>query len=207
MVESEAEFERECFNMAEGHSILLCGVGGQGILLAAKIIGAAAEASGLSVVANETHGMAQRGGSVKAQVKIGVGVGSPLILEGTADVLAALEHTEALRNAHYLRPDGLAVVSRHSIVPVTATSGKAKYPEDIEARLRRVFNRLVYFDCESKAGEMGNPKLENTILVGMLSRGLPLEEGAWREAIGRCVKPQFVEANLAAFAFGRSLEK
>ncbi|MBP5543008.1 MAG: indolepyruvate oxidoreductase subunit beta [Kiritimatiellae bacterium] len=193
--------------MAEGHSILLCGVGGQGILLAAKIIGAAAEASGLSVVANETHGMAQRGGSVKAQVKIGVGVGSPLVLEGTADVLAALEHTEALRNAHYLRPDGLAVVSRHSIVPVTTTSGKAKYPEDIEARLRRVFNRLVYFDCESKAVEMGNPKLENTILVGMLSRGLPLEEGAWREAIGRCVKPQFVEANLAAFAFGRSLEK
>lgn len=187
------------------HSILLCGVGGQGILLAAKVIGAAAELSGLSVVANETHGMAQRGGSVRAQVKIGDSVGSPLILEGAADVLAALEHVEALRNAHFLKPGGLAVVSRHSIVPVTATSGKAKYPDDVEARLRRVFPRLAYFDCEARAVEMGNPKLENTILVGMLSNGLPLEEDAWHEAIRRCVRPQFAEANLAAFDFGRSV--
>ena len=187
------------------HSILLCGVGGQGILLAAKVIGAAAEISGLSVVANETHGMAQRGGSVKAQVKIGENVGSPLIMEGTADVLAALEHVEALRNAHYLKPGGLAVVSKHSIVPVTATCGKAKYPEDVENRLHRVFPRLVYFDCEANAVEMGNPKMENIILAGMLSKGLSLEEPAWIEAIRRCVKPQFAEANIAAFTFGRSL--
>ncbi|MBR0056261.1 MAG: indolepyruvate oxidoreductase subunit beta [Kiritimatiellae bacterium] len=188
------------------YQILLCGVGGQGILLAAKVIGAAAEASGLSVVANETHGMAQRGGSVKAQVKIGEAPGSPLVMEGTADVLAALENVEALRNAHYLNPGGLAVVSRHSIVPVTATLGQAQYPADVEDRLRRVFPRLIYFDCEAKAIELGNPKLENTILTGMLSRALPLEVGAWHEAIRRSVRPQFAEANIAAFDFGRSLE-
>lgn len=188
------------------YSILLCGVGGQGILLAAKVIGAAAEIAGFSVVANETHGMAQRGGSVKAQVKIGDDIGSPLILEGTADVLAALEHIEALRNAHFLKPGGLAVVSQHSIVPVTATSGKAKYPDDVEDRLRRVFPRLVYFDCAGKAASLGNPKLENTILFGMLSHGLPFEASIWHEAIRRSVKPQFAEANLAAFDFGRTLE-
>ncbi len=187
------------------NSILLCGVGGQGILLAAKIIGAAAEISGLEVAANEIHGMAQRGGSVRAQVKFGENVRSPLILEGTADVIAALEHVEALRCAHWLRPGGLAVVSRKSIVPTTVTSGRMRYPDDVEERLRRVFPRLVYFDCESKALELGDVRLANTILVGMLSRGLPLETAAWHDAIARCVKPRFVEANAAAFDFGRSV--
>ncbi|MBR3085857.1 MAG: indolepyruvate oxidoreductase subunit beta [Kiritimatiellae bacterium] len=185
-------------------SILLCGVGGQGILLAAKVIGAAAELSGLSAVSNETHGMAQRGGSVKAQVKIGENVLSPLIMEGTADVLAAMEHAEALRNAHYLRPGGLAVVSAHSIVPVTATSGKAKYPDDIPERLARVFPRLAYCDCESKAIGLGNPRLANTILVGMLARELPFGDDVWHEAIRRSVKPKFLEENIAAFNMGRA---
>lgn len=186
-------------------AILLCGVGGQGILLAAKIIGAAAEISGLAVTANETHGMAQRGGSVKALVKIGAAAGSPLIREGQADVMAALEPIEALRWAHFLAKGGLAVVNTHPVVPVTVTSGGAKYPEDIGERLARVFPRLVACDCDEAALKMGNAKLANTILVGMLSRDIPLEAETWREAIGRCVKPAFLEANLGAFDFGRSL--
>ena len=187
------------------HSILLCGVGGQGILLAAKIVGAAAEISGLDVAANEIHGMAQRGGSVRAQVKFGEGVRSPLILEGTADVIAALEPIEALRWAHFLKPGGLAVANTRPIVPVTVSSGKATYPADVAERLARVFPRLVACDCEAEAVRMGNAKLANTILVGMLSRDLPLAEDVWRAAIGRCVKPALVEANLKAFAFGRAV--
>ena len=187
------------------HSILLCGVGGQGILLAAKIVGAAAESTGLPVVANEIHGMAQRGGSVRAFVKFGENVRSPLVLEGTADVLAALEPVEALRWAHFLRPGGLAVVNTRPVVPVTVSSGKAKYPADLDARLARVFLRLVACDCEAEAIRLGNAKLSNTILVGMLSRDLPLPEEAWRAALARCVRPAFLDANLAAFAFGRSL--
>ena len=186
------------------HSILLCGVGGQGILLAAKIVGAAAESTGLPVVANEIHGMAQRGGSVRAFVKFGENVRSPLVLEGTADVLAALEPVEALRWAHFLRPGGLAVVNTRPVVPVTVSSGKAKYPADLDARLARVFPRLVACDCEAEAIRLGNAKLSNTILVGMLSRALPLPASAWRTALQRCVKPAYLEANLAAFDFGLS---
>lgn len=186
-------------------AILLCGVGGQGILLAAKIIGAAAEISGLAVTANETHGMAQRGGSVKALVKIGAAAGSPLVREGQADVIAALEPVEALRWAHFIRRGGLAVVNTRPIVPVTVTSGGAEYPADIEDRLARVFPRLVTCDCEEAAAKMGNARLANTILVGMLSRDIPIEAEVWHEAIGRCVKPAFVEANTGAFDFGRAL--
>ena len=187
-------------------SILLCGVGGQGILLAAKIVGAAAEISGFPVVANETHGMAQRGGSVRAIVKFGGDARSPLLLEGTADAIAALEPVEALRWAHFLKPGGLAVVNVRPVVPVTVSSGKAEYPADVAARLKRVFPALVACDCEAEAEAMGYPKLANTILAGMLSRGLPLPEESWREAIARCVKPAFLEANLSAFTFGRGLQ-
>ncbi len=186
-------------------NILLTGVGGQGILLAAKIIGAAAERAGLEVCANETHGMAQRGGSVRAQVKIGEHVASPLLLEGTADVLASLEEIEALRSAHFLRPGGLAVVSAQRIVPVTVTCGGATYPADAEERLARVFPRLKRYDCVAKATELGDPRLANTLLVGMLSTGLPLSPDLWHEAIRACVKPAFRDANLAAFDFGRGL--
>jgi len=186
-------------------SLILCGVGGQGILLAAKIVGAAAESAGLDVAANEIHGMAQRGGSVRAFVKFGEGVRSPLVLEGTADVLAALEPVEALRWAHFLRPGGLAVANTRPIVPVTVSSGKAKYPADVADRLARVFPRLVACDAEAEAIKMGNARLANTILVGMLSRDLPLPEDAWRAALERCVKPAFLDANLRAFAFGRTL--
>ncbi|MBR1837539.1 MAG: GNAT family N-acetyltransferase [Kiritimatiellae bacterium] len=189
----------------QGGTILLCGVGGQGILLAAKIAGAAAEAAGFDVVANEIHGMAQRGGSVRAFVKFGGKARSPLAVEGTVDVLAALEPVEALRWAHFLRPGGLAVANMHPVVPVTVSSGKAKYPADIDERLRRVFPRLVAYDCQRKAEEMGNAKLANTILVGMLSRGLPFSAETWRRAIAGSVKPAFEEINLAAFDFGRSL--
>ena len=187
------------------HSILLCGFGGQGILLAAKVLGAAAEAAGFDVTANEIHGMAQRGGSVRAFVKFGDIVRSPLVREGAADALAALEPVEALRWAHFLKPGGLAVVNTHPVVPVTVSSGKATYPADVAERLSRVFPRLVSCDCEAEALRLGNAKLSNTILVGMLSRDLPLAEEAWRAALSRCVKPDFLDVNLAAFAFGRSL--
>ena len=188
------------------HSILLCGVGGQGILLAARIVGAAAEAAGLGVAANETRGMAQRGGSVRATVKFGEDVRSPLVLEGSADVVAALEPIEALRWAHFLRPGGLAVVNTRPVVPVTVSSGRAAYPADVADRLARAFPRLVACDCEAEAVRLGNPRLANTILVGMLSRDLPLSGEAWRAAIERSVKPAFLAANLAAFDFGRALQ-
>ncbi len=187
-------------------NIILVGVGGQGILLAARIVAAAAVRAGFDVTTNEIHGMAQRGGSVTAQIRYGEEVYSPLILEGTADVLGALEAVEALRYASSLRPGALAVVSRQAIIPVTVSSGQAKYPEDIGDRLQVTFQRLKYLDCTGLAEEkFGNGRVANLILLGALSNGLDLPGEAWHGAIGECVKPCFVELNRNAFEYGRTL--
>jgi indolepyruvate ferredoxin oxidoreductase beta subunit len=186
-------------------NIFLSGVGGQGILLAAKIIADAAAHAGFEVAANEIHGMAQRGGSVTAQVRYGRAVLSPLILEGTADVLAALEHIEAIRCAHLLRPGGFAAISRQSLVPVTVSSGGAVYPADVAARLARLFPNRCYFDCTAQALAMGDARLANTLLVGILSRALAdLPAGAWHAAIRGRVPEKTLAGNLAAFDFGRN---
>ena len=187
-------------------NILLTGVGGQGILLAARIIASAARSAGFDVTTNEIHGMAQRGGSVTAQIRFGEEVLSPLILEGTADALGALEPIEALRYSHYLKPEGAAVVASRPIIPVTVSSGQAVYPADVEERLRRTFPRLKYVDFDAAALEkFNNPKTANTILLGPLSSGLPLPDEAWRGAIAECVKPAYAELNLHAFEYGRTL--
>jgi len=186
-------------------NIVLCGVGGQGILLAAKVIATAAEAAGLQVTTNELHGMAQRGGSVTAQIRFGREVHSPLILEGQADVIGALEAIEAIRFAHYLKKDGLAVVSTLNIIPVTVSTGQAKYPENVQERLQAVFNKLIYRDFGSQAAAMGDPRMSNTIMLGAMSNGMPeIQEEIWREALSKCVKPAFVDANIKAFTAGKN---
>jgi indolepyruvate ferredoxin oxidoreductase beta subunit len=187
-------------------SLVLVGVGGQGILLAAKITSRAALLAGYDVKTNEVHGMAQRGGSVIAQIRYGQKVYSPLVEEGTARVLGALEQVEALRYAHYLAPDGLAAVSDQSIVPVTVSSGKASYPADVPQRLAQVFSRLRYVKASALALELGNARTANTILLGALSNGLDLPVDAWHEAIATTVKPQYQALNIEAFNRGRSLQ-
>jgi len=186
-------------------NVVLAGVGGQGILLASEIVARAAMAAGHDVKTNEVHGMAQRGGSVIAQIRFGKEVNSPLVERGTAQALGALECIESLRHADYLAPDGLAVVSNQQVVPITVSSGQAKYPEDAEARIRRVFPRLVYFDALALAGAAGNAKSSNLVVVGGISPALPLPLEAWQEAIRQSVKPKFVDVNLRAFQAGREL--
>jgi indolepyruvate ferredoxin oxidoreductase, beta subunit len=186
-------------------SIVMVGVGGQGILLAAQITARAALVSGFDVKTNEVHGMAQRGGSVLAQVRFGEKVYSPLVPDGTAQVLASLERIEALRFASYLRPDGLAVVSSQAIIPVTASSGQAKYPEDAEARLRATFPRLAYIDAVGVAEKLCDTRVANVILLGALSTALSLPAESWAEAISQCVKPAFREINVRAFEEGKRL--
>ena len=175
-------------------SILLTGVGGQGILFAAGIIASAAEAAGFNVTTNEIHGMAQRGGSVTAQVRYGEGSFAPLAVSGGIDVIAAMEHIEAVRYAHWLKPGGLAVVAKTSVIPVTVTTGACTYPADVEDRLHAL------------AQELGNVRLANTILTGALSKGLPeITEDHWRAGLLARVKKGFEEANLTAFTKGRML--
>ena len=184
-------------------SIVLVGVGGQGILLASRIVSRAAMIAGYDVKLNEVHGMAQRGGSVIAQIRYGTTVYSPLVREGSARALMALERIEALRYAHYLRPDGLAVVSDKAIVPVTVSSGAAVYPSDAPERLRAVFPRLKYLPAATLAAELGNARAANTVLLGAMSKGLDLETAAWLQAIRDCVKPDMAHLNIEAFEKGR----
>jgi indolepyruvate ferredoxin oxidoreductase beta subunit len=185
--------------------IVLVGVGGQGILLATQIVARAAIVAGHDVKTNEVHGMAQRGGSVVAQVRYGRHVYSPLVPEGTAQVLASLEKIEALRLARYLAWDGLAVVSSQSIIPVTVSSGQATYPADAEARLRAAFKRLAYIDAIAGAEKLCDSRVANVILLGAMSTALDLPQECWTEAISQCVKPAYREVNVRAFQEGISL--
>lgn len=193
-------------NKNDSTSVVLVGVGGQGILLASAVIAQAALSVGYDVKTYEIHGMAQRGGSVVAQVRYGKKVNSPLIPKGEASVLASLERTEALRYTDYLAPNGLAVVSDQIIVPVTVSSGAAKYPEIDEAGLRKFFPNLVYVHAIEHAIELGNARAANVILLGALSTKLDnLNDDAWMGAIKKCVKPKFLDLNVKAFYLGRDL--
>lgn len=185
-------------------SIVLAGVGGQGILLASDIIAVAAMHAGFQVKTNEVHGMAQRGGSVLGQVRYGKEVHSPLVARGTARVFCALEQIEAIRYAEYLAPDGLAVVNQQAMIPVTVSMGAATYPDNISEKLAELFPRLIFFDAAHEAIGLGNIRTANVILLGALSQGLDLPLTAWQQAIRQCVKPKFVDLNLRAFEIGRN---
>ena len=184
-------------------SIVLVGVGGQGILLASEITAQAAMAAGYDVKTNEVHGMAQRGGSVIAQIRYGKKVNSPLVEMGKARVLCSLEQIEALRFQEYLAPDGLAVVNTQIMIPVTVSTGAAVYPDNAYDRLKETFGRLVYLDAVSLAKELGNVKAANVILLGAMSKNLNIPEESWHTAIEKSVKPQFTELNKKAFQKGR----
>jgi indolepyruvate ferredoxin oxidoreductase beta subunit len=193
--------------MGETTGIVMVGVGGQGILLATQITARAALASGHDVKTNEVHGMAQRGGSVVAQIRFGSRVFSPLVPEGSAQVLASLERIEALRFASFLSPEGLAVVSSQAIIPVTVSSGNAMYPADAEDRLRTVFPRLAYIDAIGAAEKLCDARVANVVLLGAMSIALPLPRDSWAAAISNCVKPAFREINLRAFDEGVALAR
>ncbi len=191
--------------MDQVQSVILAGVGGQGILLASNILARTALMASHDVKTNEVHGMAQRGGSVVAEIRYGHKVFSPLIEPGTACALASLEQIESLRYAHFLRPDALAVVARIKLVPTTVSSGAGTYPADIEERLTRTFPNLRYIDAAAAAEKAGNAKANNLVVLGALSVGLDFPEALWEKAIGECVKPHFFDMNIAAFNLGRKM--
>lgn len=190
-------------NSEQTTSVVLVGVGGQGILLASEIVSQAAMKAGFDVKTNEVHGMAQRGGSVVAQIRYGKEVFSPLVEKGTAKVLGALERIEALRYADYLADDGLVVVNSQMMIPVTVSMGAGTYPDDAEERLRRKFKNIIYIDATQKAVELGNIKAANVVTLGAISTGLDLPLEAWHEAIAASVPARFKDLNVKAFDAGR----
>lgn len=191
--------------MSDVTSVVLVGVGGQGVLLASEITARAAILAGHDVKTNEVHGMAQRGGSVIAQVRWGESVASPLVERGTAKVLAGLEFVEPLRYADYPAPGAPVIVSRQRIIPTTVSTGQATYPEDTEERLKTVFDNLRLIDAVAEASKLGDPRGANVMIVGAMSVHLNLPDAAWTDAVARSVKARQVDLNLAAFAKGREL--
>lgn len=188
----------------ESRNIIICGVGGQGIILASDVLCHAAFLEGLDVKKSEVHGMAQRGGSVITHVRFGHKVYSPLIEEGTSDFVLAFEKLEALRYRHYLKKAGHIIVDNREIPPMSVLVGQAQYPEDIDQKLKKLA-KTHFVDAAHIALELGNIRVVNIILLGVLATYLDFKEKSWMKAISDNVKEKFVDLNIKAFGRGREL--
>lgn len=188
------------------YNILIVGVGGQGVLLASEIISEVAMNAGLDVKKSEVHGMSQRGGVVSSHIKIAPKVYSPVVQHGKADVLLSFEQAEGLRAVDWMHKDGIAIVSQTALVPAIVTSSKQySYPEDAIEQMRKKLDKVISVPADKMAGELGNPRLVNTILLGVLSNHMPFSLEQWRESMKARIKERFVEINLKAFDQGRQL--
>ena len=188
------------------NSILLVGVGGQGTILASKLLTIGLMEAGYDVKMSEIHGMSQRGGSVSSQVRYGDKVYSPVIETGGADILVSFEKMEALRWLKYLKQGGKVIVNDYKINSMPIITGKANYLEDeINEELKRVGARLV--DASNDAIKLGNPKTMNIILLGSLVKSMNLENIDWNKIISDNVKKEFIDINIKAFEVGMNLVK
>jgi len=186
-------------------NVLIVGVGGQGVLLASEVLSEVAIRVGLDVKKSEVHGMSQRGGVVSSHVKFGPKVHSPIIPYGQADILISFEQSEALRALDWVNKDGLVATSTTRLVPPSTATGKFTYPDDPVAEIEKKFKNVISLDADKIALELGNPRLVNTLLLGVVSTRLEFETSAWEEALKSRVKAKFVDLNLKAFARGRKL--
>lgn len=187
--------------MAEVKSVLLVGVGGQGTILASKILSAGLVDAGYDVKMSEVHGMAQRGGSVTTQVRFGEKVYAPIIGKGQADILVSFEAMEALRWLEFLNPNGKVVVNDHKIPSAPILMGNADYPEGVIEKIQEKVDTKV-LDAGRIAEELGNPKTMNIVLLGALVKAMELTDIDWEKAITESVKEQFIDINIKAFNEG-----
>ncbi|MDB8791205.1 indolepyruvate oxidoreductase subunit beta [Romboutsia sp. 1001216sp1] len=185
-------------------SILLVGVGGQGTILASKLLTTGLMEAGYDVKMSEIHGMSQRGGSVSSQVRYGSEVYSPVIEIGGADILVSFEKMEALRWLEYLKPGGKIIYNNYRMDSMPILTGKAEYKEEeIEKELDRLNGSLL--NAAEKALEIGNAKVMNIILLGALVKSMNLEDINWEQIIKDNVKEKFVDINIKAFNEGMKL--
>jgi indolepyruvate ferredoxin oxidoreductase beta subunit len=186
-------------------NILLVGVGGQGILLASEILAEAFMLAGFDVKKSEIHGMSQRGGSVVSHVRFGREVLSPTVPEGEGDILFGFELLEAYRSLSLLRPGAQVVVNDYRIAPPSVLLGQATYPEDLAERIHTRFADFLLVDGLHLAQQAGDARAANTVLLGAVSRRLPIEEVLWQQALRNMVPEKVLEVNRRAFAMGREL--
>ena len=184
-------------------NVLICGVGGQGVILASDILADVALKNNYDVKKAEVHGMSQRGGSVVTHVKFAEKVNSPLIRKGEADVLMSFEPLESLRYLDFLSPHALVIINEHKIVPPTLTLGKSKYPDNINDILSQHSKQIIALNAAEEAIKIGNVKTINVLMLGILSNSLPFSEESWLEVISAFVPQKALELNKTAFLTGR----
>lgn len=188
----------------ETKSIMIVGVGGQGSLLASRLLGSVLMSQGFDVKVSEVHGMSQRGGSVVTYVKYGDKVYSPVIEKGEADVIISFEMLEAARSLQYLKKGGHLVVSAQQIDPMPVITGAAEYPPELEQKLRTAGADLIVVDALELAEKAGSAKASNVVLMGVLSTKMDFPKELWINAIEECVPAKFLELNKKAFELGRN---
>lgn len=187
--------------MADTKNILLVGVGGQGTILASKVLSAGLIQAGYDVKMSEIHGMSQRGGSVSTQIRYGEKINSPIIGLGQADILVAFEKMEALRWLDHLKVDGKIVVNKYEIPSMPILIGKKDYPQGVVERIEKVSD-ATFVEAADLAKNIGNIKAMNIVLLGALVKAMELTEIDWNAVISSVVKEKFVELNLKAFQLG-----
>jgi indolepyruvate ferredoxin oxidoreductase beta subunit len=188
--------------MCDVKSILFVGVGGQGTILASKVLTEGLLKHGYDVKMSEVHGMAQRGGSVSTQVRFGKKVYSPLIEKGDVDVIVSFEKSEAARWISYLKKDGYLVVNDYEIHPVPVLIGQEEYPENVNEKLKQTVKNTIVVNATKIAEELGNIKAQNVVLLGALIKALNLEDIDWNGVLETAVPPKALELNKKALQKG-----
>jgi indolepyruvate ferredoxin oxidoreductase beta subunit len=182
-------------------NIMVVGVGGQGTLLTSRIIGKTALAAGYDVKLSEVHGMAQRGGSVVTFVRFGDAVREPVVEEGSVDVLISFERLEALRYAHFLKPDGKMIINDCRIDPMTVVIGAKTYPEGIIEQLSKD-HAVFSIDGGKIALELGNSKVLNSVVLGLAAKHIGFSEDEWLKVLSETVPQKTIDINVSAFKAG-----
>jgi len=185
-------------------NVSLVGVGGQGILLTSDILAKTAALAGLDVKKSEIHGMAQRGGSVISQVRFGKKVNSPIIADGTSDLLVSFERLEALRWRHLLALGGRVLINDLNLTPITVSSGQQPAVTDLDARLKAEYPSALYIDALAIAQKIGNTRAMNMVLAGAISLLTPFGDGVWDQAMRERIPASMLDVNIKSFKAGRS---
>ena len=188
--------------MSNVKSVMIVGVGGQGTLLASRVLGSAMLSQGVDVKVSEVHGMSQRGGSVVTYVRYGDKVYSPIIAQGEADVLLAFEALEAARYLPWLKPDGTVIVNTQQMDPMPVVTGVAEYSKDILGKVQEQGVKMVALDALGMAEQAGSAKAVNVVLIGAMAKKLDLPKEVWIDTIQETVPPKFIDMNLKAFELG-----
>ena len=190
--------------MTNVKSVMIVGVGGQGSLLASKLLGNVLLSRGFDVKVSEVHGMSQRGGSVVTYVRYGDKVYSPIVSEGEADAIVSFERLEAARWLPYLKEGGRLIVNDQRIDPMPVITGAAQYPDGVLEKLAATGANLLAIDALSLAEQAGSAKAVNMVLMGVLAARMDLPETAWQAALEKQVPAKFLEMNRRAFALGQA---